>query len=85
MDFLNSKLDSDEEDEDYVPDAAEGSVEKPQAEDEEENLTGIALLKANKRKKEIDDIFALMQEEDYSYAKKKAALVGSAAPVVTKA
>ena len=33
----------------------------------------MALLKANKRKKEIDDLFALMQEEDDAYTRKKSA------------
>ena len=39
----------------------------------DEELTGIAGLKAMKRKKEIDDLWASMQEDD-GYYKKKAPL-----------
>ena len=43
--FLNAKLDSDDEDEDYVPqkeEMSEDSAKKYKFQEDEENLTGIA-------------------------------------------
>ena len=69
--FLNAKLDSDDDDDDYVPQKNEASDESEAKPDiDEDELTGIAGLKAQKRKKEIDDLWAIMQEDDY-YSKKK--------------
>jgi len=89
--FLNAKFNSDDDDEDYVPDAdLDDSIShlfhinilekkknknnggKSDQSDEDEDLNGIAGLKAMKRKKEIDDLWALMQEDDDLYSKKKA-------------
>ncbi len=77
--FLTAKFDSDsEDDEDYVPQKGEASdedsVKNKYIEEDESKLTGVAQLKAIKRKKEIDDLWASMQmEEDDAYRKKKAA------------
>jgi hypothetical protein len=43
-------------------------------------LTGIAGLKAMKRKKEIDDLWAQMQEDDDYYKKKSAGQSSAAQP-----
>ena len=69
--FLHAKLeDSDSEDDDYVPNdhSAEshkdkkGAAAKQQVKEEvdEDNLTGIAGLKAMKRKNDINDLWASM-------------------------
>jgi hypothetical protein len=88
--FLHAKLDSDEEDDDdYVPQQNEASDDSAAAGDkksknallDEEELTGVAGLKAQKRKKEIDDLWASMQAEDDYYKKHKS----NAPPVVNKA
>ncbi len=73
--FLNAKFDSDEDDDDYVPQKGEASdddqVKKAKYQEEDlQELTGIAQLKAIKRKKEIDDLWATMQEDDDYYKKK---------------
>jgi len=43
-------------------------------------LTGIAGLKAMKRKKEIDDLWAQMQEDDDYYKKKSAGQSSASQP-----
>ena len=82
FDFLTANLDEleSEEDDDYVPDAkaikeSEKELEKQNGtksklEDDKE-LTGIQLLKEQKRQKETDDLFDLMNEEDDFYQKRK--------------
>jgi hypothetical protein len=89
--FLHAKLDSDEDDDDdYVPQqneasddsaAAAGDKKSKNALLDEEELTGVAGLKAQKRKKEIDDLWASMQAEDDYYKKHKS----NAPPVFNKA
>lgn len=77
--FLSANLDSDEDDEDYVPQKGEASddndsVKNKYADEvDESQLTGIAQLKAIKRKKDIDDLWASMQEDDAYYKKKTSA------------
>jgi hypothetical protein len=84
--FLNAKLDSDDDDDDYVPQKNEASDESEpkHADIDEDELTGIAGLKAQKRKKEIDDLWAIMQEDDY-YSKKKSTTLHQPQPPVNKA
>lgn len=79
--FLNAKLESDDDDEDYIPQKHEASDESEAKPDiDEDELTGIAGLKAQKRKKEIDDLWAIMQEDDY-YSKKKSNTIQALPPV----
>lgn len=77
MNILASKFDSDDEDEDYVP--KEGIIKliglmiidkknlknkKEEVVDSDECLDGIGNLKKQKKEKMIDDIWAMMQEEE---------------------
>lgn len=55
--LLHSKFDSDEEDEDYIPDE-DKNIKKQQDSQSDSELTGVAGLKAQKRKREIDDLWA---------------------------
>jgi hypothetical protein len=70
------QLDDSSSDDEYVPTAKElrqaeetGPKVKSGLSSEDE-LTGIALLKAKKRQREVDDLFDLMNEED-DYTKKR--------------
>lgn len=61
-------VDSDSsEDDDYVPtakDLKQAGVSDPDEPVAEKQLTGIALVKDQKRQREVDDIFAMMNEAD---------------------
>ena len=64
---------SSSDDEDYVPthkDLKKAGVADSIQEEHEQELTGIALIKEKKRLREVDDLFALMNEED-SYKPKR--------------
>ena len=59
------------DDQDYVPTAKElKQAEEPdtkkrrEASSDDEQLTGVALLKEKKRQRDVDDLFALMNEQD---------------------
>eukprot|EP00347_Sterkiella_histriomuscorum_P002686 403367195 len=74
--LLHAKFDSDEEDDDYIPDEDKEDKKnknkngKNDDYDSDKELTGVAGLKAQKRKKEIDDLWAMMNEEDDYYKSK---------------
>eukprot|EP00347_Sterkiella_histriomuscorum_P012360 403368891 len=74
--LLHAKFDSDEEDDDYIPDEDKEDKNnknkngKNDEYDSDKELTGVAGLKAQKRKKEIDDLWAMMNEEDDYYKSK---------------
>ena len=62
-----------EDDQDYVPTAKElqkAGVSFPDEPKEDKQLTGIALVRDLKRQREVDDIFAMMNEED-NYTSKR--------------
>lgn len=68
--LLHSKFDSDEEDEDYIPEE-DKNIKKQQDSQSDSELTGVAGLKAQKRKREIDDLWAQMNADEDDYYKKK--------------
>ena len=68
-------MDDSEDDGEYVPTLKElkqAGVSDGESKDiEEKVLTGIALLKDQKRQREVDDLFELMNQEDDFVSKTK--------------
>lgn len=62
--FLDAKIDSDYDDEDYVPEEKHKADVAAKDEQSSEEETGVAALKTKKRQREVDDLFDLMNEED---------------------